>query len=775
MTTPHDFGGRIGRTYDESEPWWPEPTRAPDGAPNVMYVVLDDVGFGHLGCFGGLVETPNIDRLAENGLQFTKFHTTALCSPTRSCLLTGRNHHSNAMAGITEISTGFPGYNGSIPFESGFLSEMLVEQGYNTFAVGKWHLTPSEQTSAAGPFDRWPLGRGFERYYGFLGGDTDQYTPDLVSNNEQVTQPKSVEEGYHLTEDLADKAIECITDTHAVAPDKPFFLYFAPGACHAPHQVPTEWADKYAGKFDMGWDEAREAVLARQKEMGVIPEDTDLSPQNPDVKAWDSLSDEEHRLYARMMEVYAGFLSHTDHHIGRILDFIDELGELDNTLVLLVSDNGASAEGGHEGSVNESRFFNNVPEDLEENLAAIDDLGGPKFFNHYPWGWAWAGDTPFQRWKREVYRGGASDPLIVSWPLGIAARGEKRTQFVHAIDLVPTVLEALNLESPAEIRGVAQSPIEGTSFAYTFQHPDAPERHHIQYFEMFAQRAIYHDGWRAVSPWPFGTHITAADLSATTLEDANWELYHLAEDFSEAHDVADEYPEKVLELAQLWWTEAGRYNVLPLDGRGTERFADERPQIAKPRDSYVYYPGKQGVPSEAAVRVLNRSHTITADVVIPKGGAEGALLAHGSNCGGYTLFVKDEHLHFVHNYVGAEEYEVVSEEPIPEGEVTLKMEFEATGEPDVSNGKGVPATVRLFVDDEQVGEGDIPVTIPLLMALGGGLSCGRDHRNAVSSQYEAPFEFTGEITRVTVDVSGDLFADEQAHDEAELGNIMAHE
>ncbi|MDS0295265.1 arylsulfatase [Halogeometricum luteum] len=769
-----DFHGRIGRTYDESEPWWPEQNRAPDDAPNVLMVVLDDTGFGHVGCFGGLIDTPNLDRLAENGLQYNNFHTTALCSPTRSCLMTGRNHHSNGMAAITEISTGFPGYNGHIPHENGFISEMLVEEGYSTLALGKWHLTPAEAMSASGPYDRWPLGRGFERFYGFLGGDTHQYTPNLVYDNHQVDPPATPEEGYHLTEDIAQRAIEFIGDTKQVDPDKPFFTYFCPGAMHAPHHVPQEWIDKYEGEFDMGWDEAREQILARQKELGVVPEDTELSPRNPDVEEWDSLSEDEQKLYARMMEVYAGFLEHTDAQIGKVLDYLEELGELDDTLVLVsVGDNGSSAEGGPSGSVDENRFFNNVPESLEENLEAIDELGGPKYFNHFPWGWAWAGNTPFRRWKRETYRGGASNPLIVSWRNGIEAKGELREQFVHAIDIVPTILETVGIEAPDEVKGYSQSPIEGTSFAYTFDEPDAPEQHTTQYYEMLGTRAIYHDGWRAVHPWPFGEPITAEALSATSLEESGWELYHVEEDFSEAHDVADQYPEKVLELAQLWWTEAGKYDVLPLDGRATQRFVELRPEPGKRRDRYVYYPGGQYVPENAAVKVLNRDHSITADLTVPTGGAEGVLLAHGSLSGGYSLYVDDGRLRYVHNYVGVEEYQVVADESLPEGEVSVRMEFETTGEARPEEGKGVPGTVRLYYGDEQVGEGEVPVTVPITTGLTAGLSCGNDALNAVSDEYRdrTPFAFTGDIARVTVDVSGETFV----HDEKEMDKIMARE
>ena len=416
------FPGVIGRTFDASTPAWPKPLRAREGAPNVLFVILDDTGFGQLGCFGSPIRTPNLDRLAENGLRYSNMHTTALCSPTRSCILTGRNHHSNGMACITEGSTGYPGSNGYIPFENGFLSEILQQHGYNTYAIGKWHLTPAEQISAAGPYDRWPLGRGFERFYGFLGGETNQYYPELVYDNHQVEPPKSPEEGYHLTEDLVDKAIQFVADAKQAAPNKPFFLYFAPGAMHAPHHVPREWADRYKGAFDDGWEAYREKAFARQKELGIVPADAVLSRHDPDVKPWAECSAEERRLYARMMEVFAGFLEHTDFHIGRLLDFLGKVGELDNTIIMVLSDNGASAEGGPTGSVNENLFFNNVPESLETNLAAIDEIGGPTTFNHYAWGWTWAGNTPFRRWKRETYRGGISDPFIVHWPAGIKAK-----------------------------------------------------------------------------------------------------------------------------------------------------------------------------------------------------------------------------------------------------------------------------------------------------------------------------------------------------------------
>jgi len=506
------FPGVIGRTFDVSKPAWPAPNRAKDGAPNVLFIVLDDTGFGHLGCYGSPISTPNLNALAADGLRYNNMHTTALCSPSRSCMLTGRNHHSNGMSCITEGSTGYPGGNGNIPFENGMLSEILQQNGYNTYALGKWHLTPAEQTSAAGPYDRWPLGRGFERYYGFLGGDTHQYYPDLVRDNSQTEPEKTPEEGYHLTPDLVSRAKAMIADSKQVAPNKPFFMYFCPGAMHAPHHVPKEWADKYKGKFDAGWDAYREQVFAKQKELGILPSSAELSRHDPDVQDWKKLSADERRLYARMMEVFAGFLEHADHYIGELIAFLKDIGEYDNTLIMVISDNGASAEGGPTGSVNENKFFNNVPEDLKQNLSAIEDIGGPKYFNHYAWGWTHAGNTPFRRWKRETYRGGTSDPFMIIWPKGIKAKGEIRTQYCHAIDMVPTVLDALGIEAPVQIRGVTQSPLEGFSLKSSFDNPKAPSFHITQYFEMFGHRSLYHDGWRAVCPWP-GTSFTESGLT----------------------------------------------------------------------------------------------------------------------------------------------------------------------------------------------------------------------------------------------------------------------
>ena len=765
----HQFPGVIGRTADESEPAWLAPTRAPKGTPNVLFVVLDDTGFGQLGCYGSPIETPNLDELAKHGLRYNNMHTTALCSPSRSCIITGRNHHSNAMACVTEFSTGFPGYDGNVPFENGFLSEILLAQGYNTYMVGKWHLIPASQESAAGPYDRWPLGRGFERFYGFLGGDTSQWNPDLVYDNHQVEPPATPEQGYHLTPDLVDKATQFIADAKQVDPDKPFYLHFCPGATHAPHHVPKEWADKYAGVFDDGWDAYRERTFARQKELGVVPADCELSRHDPDVPDWGSLTPDQRRLYAREMEVFAGFLSHTDHHIGRLVEYLRSIEELDNTLIMVVSDNGASAEGGLTGTTNEAQFFNNCPEPVEDSLKVIDELGGPKHFNHYPWGWTFAGNTPLRRWKRETYRGGSSDPFIVHWPAKIEAQGEVRTQFADIIDMVPTVLDLLGIDPPATIKGVPQSPIQGVSFALTLNDGTAPSKHHTQYFEMIGNRAIYHDGWRAVCPWPgpsfaeaklpFGTAISADALSQ--LDASGWELYHVAEDFTESHNVAADNRDRLIALIGTWYAEAGKYNVLPVDGSALDRLLVERPLLAAPRDRYVYFPDTQSVPYFAGPKTLNRPHAITADVEIPTGGAEGVLLSQGAVPGGYSFFVQGGKLVYVHNYVGRDYFKVESEGALPEGRHKLRFEFEPTGDLNLLEGKGAPGRFQLYVDGSLVGETDVPYTTPMILNP-GALTCGANPGSSVTPDYVAPFRFTGTIHTVTVDVSGDLIVDTEA-------------
>jgi arylsulfatase len=750
---PNDppFKGKIGRTIDESTSDWPPLARAPKGAPNVLYIVLDDVGYAALGCYGSpICKTPHLDKLAKNGVRYNNFHTVALCSPSRSCFLTGRNHHSNAMACITEGSTGYPGSYGRVPLANGFLSEMLTPFGWTAFAIGKWHLTPAEDMNLACNRKWWPLGRGFDRFYGFLGGEVDQWTPWLTYDNHFIKPPKTPEQGYHNVPDLVDKAKEFIADLKQVAPERPFFMYFCPGACHAPHHAPKEWIAKYKGQFDAGWDDYREKTLANQIAMGICPPGTKLSPHDPDVTEWAKLTPEDKAVYAHEMEVYAAYLSYVDHYIGELIAFLEEMGQLDNTLIITVSDNGASAEGGPHGSFNENLFFNGVPDTVKQNLKHIKSWGDPTTYPHYSWGWAWATNTPFRRWKREVARGGTSDLCIVHWPKGIKAKDAIRQQFVHAIDLVPTVLDVLKMKNLTSINGVAQNPIEGVSFAQTFDDAKAKVPREAQYFEMFAQRAIYLDGWRAYAPWKFGDNITSKDLA-----NDKWMLFHIDTDFSESTDVAKANPGKLEELKQLWWAMASKYKVLPLDGRGIERLATPRPEMSGPRDKYVYFPGTGEVEASNAADVRNRSFSITAEVDIPKEGAEGVLLAHGSSFGGYTFFVKDGTLRYSHNYLGLEEQKVVSNQKVPSGQVTLKLEFEKTGNPDFKLGKGAPGNVRLFINGKQAGAGKIAVTCPLAYGLSGdGLSCGRDTLTPVSADYGYEFPFTGTIRRVVVDVGG---------------------
>jgi arylsulfatase len=683
------------------------------------------------------------------------------------------------MSCITEGSAGYPGSNGIIPFENGFLSEVLLMNGYNTYAVGKWHLTPSEQISASGPYDRWPLGRGFQRYYGFLGGDTHQYYPDLIHDNHQIDPPTTPEQGYHLTEDLVDKAIQFVGDSKQVAPDKPFFLYFAPGAHHAPHHVPKVWADKYKGKFDDGWDAYRDKVFKRQKELGIVAKNAELSRHDPDVADWNKLPANEKKLYARMMEVFAGFVEHTDHHIGRLLGYLEKLGELDNTLIMALSDNGASAEGGPHGSINENKFFNNVPESVEENLAALEELGGPKYFNHYSWGWTFAGNTPFRRWKRETYRGGVSDPFLVHWPKEIKSKGQIRKQFAHAIDMAPTVLDCLGIDPPEQIRGVAQSPIEGVSFRHTFDDAKAESKHETQYFEMFGHRSIYHNGWRAVCPYPgpsfkeapveLGTPINEDKLRE--LDARHWELYHVEEDPAETKNLAEKERARLIEMIAMWYVEAGKYQVLPIDSRLTLRLGDERPQLTRDRKKYTYFPHTSSVPESVAAAVLNRPHSITAHLDIPKGGAEGVIVAMGSGLGGFVLFIQDKKLYYVYNYVASQEFVISSEVDVPEGTIDVRFEFEPKGKPDVKKGKGTPGIAQLYFNKKLVGQGKLPVTIPLAFGLGGGLTVGRGAGSPISSRFRNPFEFTGTIKDVVIDVSGDLIVDK----ESEMRAVMARQ
>ncbi len=771
-TPGEPFPGAIGRTLSASTPAWPSKPAPPPGAPNVVVILLDDVGYGQLSAFGGPCRTPNIDAVAGRGLRYSNFHTTALCSPTRACLLTGRNHHTVGMSAITELALGFPAHDAVMGAEHGFLSEILVANGYNTFAVGKWHLTPPDETTAAGPFGRWPLGRGFERFYGFMGGDTDQWYPDLVHDNHAVRPPATPDEGYHLNADLADRAIDFISDAHTCAPDKPFFLWFATGAGHAPHQVEAEWVEDYHGAFDGGWDELRRQVYERQQAMGLVPAHAELPPRDPDVPAWDSLDDQARRMYARQMETYAGFISQTDHHIGRVLDAIERLGRLEDTIVVVMSDNGASAEGGVHGTRNETMFFNFAPNTLEDNLAVYDSWGGVDTFPHYSWGWTWAGDTPFRRWKRETYRGGVTDPCIVAWPARIAARGETRHQYLHAIDIAPTLLDAIGIEAPTTLAGVTQSPIEGASARASFDDPDAPAPRDTQYFEMFAHRSIYHQGWKAVCPFPgpslaegverghpFGSAVTEELLDQLDRDD--WELYHLETDPTECHDLATQEPERLAALVALWWSEAERLGVLPLAATDLDRLLARRPRVGGERNRFRFLPGGAPIPFVTAPSTQNRTHAFTAEVELPAG-AEGVLYHHGNRHGGFALVVEGGHLHYVHNYLGLERFTVTSAAPLPTGSSTLRAEIVATGPAQLLAGKGSPCEVRLYVDDRPVGFGELPHTVPAVYSMAGA-SCGQAWYDSVDpDRFQAPFAFTGTLHGVTLDLSGETLVDDRA-------------
>ena len=778
------FKGVINIDIRDSTPDWApfEPPQAPDGAPNVVYVVLDDVGFSAMSCYGGPIETPNIDRIAADGVRYTQWHTTALCSPTRSCLLTGRNHTRNSMACITEAALGFPNASGTIPPENGMLSEILGELGWNTYMVGKWHLCPSDEMNLAAPRRNWPSGRGFERWYGFLGAETNQWYPELVYDNHSVDPPKSPEDGYHFTEDITDKALEFIKDSKAIAPDKPFFLYYAPGACHAPHHAPREWIDRFKGRFDMGYEAMREQTLARQKTMGLVPQNTELPPLNPigttetrtgpddkpfpalDVtKPWDSLSNDEQRLFARMAEVYAGFLAHADHHLGRVLDYLEAAGQRENTLVILVSDNGASGEGGPDGSVNENLLFNGIPDNLQTNLAMLDELGGPKTYNHYTNGWAMAFNTPFKMWKRYELNGGTADPCVISWPAGIKARGELRDQYHHAIDIVPTILDCLDVEAPEAVKGHVQSALDGVSMRYSFADAAAAGVRTTQFYSMLGSRAIWHEGWKAVT-----THPTLSGWSNFNADE--WELYHTDVDRSELHNLAADNREKVRELQNLWFAQAGANDAFPLDDRSPLEIAlTERPQLAAPRDRYTYYPDIADVPETQAVNIHNRSYTVGALVDIPAAGAEGVLFAHGARFGGHALYVKDDRLHYVNSFVGMFEQKIDATEDLPTGEnLILSASFDKQGEDPPGVAAGI---LSLYYGDRKVGEGRIK-TQPGYFSLGGeGLCVGRDSGEPVTDDYpgESPYRFTGgAIRQVTVDVSGEPYLDMERHAQAML-------
>src|SRR3984957_10764051 len=754
---------------DSVSDWSPcEAPRAPEGAPNIVYIVLDDVGFSVMNSYGGPVPTPNLDRIVADGLRYTQFHTTALCSPTRSCLLTGRNHTRNSMACITEAAIGFPNASGVIPPENGQIQEILAARGWNTYMVGKWHLCPDAEMNLASSRRNWPTGRGFERFYGFLGAETNQWYPDLVYDSHPVDQPSLPQDGYHLTVDLTDKALEFIKDAKTIAPEKPFFLYYAPGACHAPHHAPTEWIDKFKGQFDVGYEALREQTLARQKEMGIVPPDTELPPINPigtpetrtgpngesfpalvASRSLGFLSPDEQRLFSRMAEVYAGLMAHADDQIGRLLDYLENTGQRENTLVIVISDHGASGEGGPNGSVNEMKFANGIPDSIEENLALIDELGGTKSYNHYPTGWAMAFNTPFKMWKRYEFNGGTSDPCIISWPKGITARGEIRTQYHHAIDLVPTLLDVVGITQPSEIKGYTQSAFDGVSMRYSFDDAKAKTTRRTQFYSMLGSRSIWHDGWKAVT-----THI--GTMGWGDYANDTWELYNIENDRSECHDLAAQEPGRLRDLVNLWYVEAGANIALPLDDPGpVEILTTPRPMLSAPRDQYTYYPGMAEVPESQAVNVRNRSYSIGALLDIPGPGAQGVLFAHGSRFGGHALYVKDGRLHYVYNFVGSIEQHITATQDIPVGEnVVLSASFDKDGEDPPGTATGM---LSLYHGDQKVGEGRIKTQPGKFSIAGEGLCIGRDSGEAVTDDYDgaAPWPFTGGTPhRVAVGVSG---------------------
>ncbi len=758
-----DFGGHIGRDWRDSTPWWPAEPQPPAGAPNVVLIVLDDVGFAQLGCYGSDIETPVLDGLAAGGVRLANFHTTSLCSPTRVCLLTGRNHHRSGMGRVADLAIGYPGYWGKPPRSNGYLSEILRAAGYATYAVGKWHLSPEDETNMAASRSTWPLARGFDRWYGFHGGETHQFVPALYHDNHCVRPPATIEDGYHLSADLADRAIEFLGDLRAVDADKPFFLYFATGACHSPHQPPAPWRDHYRGRFDQGWDAWREQTFGRQLAANLVPPETVLSQRPGWVPAWDSLSARDQQVAARFMECFAGFLSHADEQIGRVLDFLDDLGERDNTIVVVVSDNGASAEGGAEGSINDVRLVNLDPASSEEMFERIDELGGPRTHNNYPWGWTMAGNTPFRRWKREVHEGGVADPCIISWPAGDVDAGAIRHQFAHAIDVLPTVLELAQVELPATIDGIAQSPLDGTSLAYLLPASGeaAAERHQTQYFEMFGSRAIYRQGWKAVTFHPVGPLYDDQNPNAP-FDDDVWELYHVADDLSESRDLAEQHPGLLAELIELWWHEAARNQVLPLDNRVLWALVNPKPDRRAPRDVHRYFPGGAMVPESVAVNIRNRSHALIADVVVPDGGqADGVLLAMGCVLGGWSLHILNGRLRYVHNLYGRERHLVQSAEPVAPGAHHVELTF--------TKDDGLGGLAVLSCDGAEVARQQIPRFTPSgFNGVGVGLTCGYEWGPAVGDDYAAPLVFPGEIRYAAVETRGPVVRDPMAELEAIL-------
>lgn len=745
---------QIGLTYADSTPCPIETVKAPKGSPNVVFLVLDDIGYGGLGCFGGPVDTPNIDRLAQGGLRYTNFHTTGICSPTRACMLTGRNLHSVGVGSLMEFASGYPGYTTYLSKEAATMPEMLVKQGYDTYCVGKWHLAPSGSINAAGPYDQWPMSRGFERYYGFLESHTSQWYPDLVSGTTRISPPATPEQGYHLSKDLVNQSIQYISDGKSLQPDKPFFLYLAFGAGHWPHHVPNAYIEKYKGKFDMGWDAMRNETLAREKDLGVVPENTDLPQRDQWVKAWDSLTSDEKKVYARFAEVHAAYIDYTDEQIGRFLDYLEESGQLNSTMIVVISDNGASPEGDANGYTNAVMWTNSLSEggdssgfqqnflpirnitNVSTMLSKIDEIGGPLSYPTYPLGWAMADNTPNKLYKWTSHEGGTHDPMIIYWPDGIKDEGGMRSQFCHAIDIVPTVLEILNFDAPEVYNGVTQKPVEGISLAYTFANATEPTRKKVQYFEMMGTRAIWYNGWKAVA---FHHLETSPDFQNDT-----WELYNLTNDISEAHDLAAQYPAKLEEMQDRWWAEASKYNVLPLDDRSHSRYAALQERGIS---TFTYLPGVEKIMEPAIPDTYNSSYTLTAYVNNSWNDSQGVLFSIGGRFAGLSLYVKDRHLIFDYNLFGMKHYVITSQDEVPEGEATLGFEFKKTGR---WTGEGT-----LFINGKEVGSADITYTVPVRYSFEEGLEVGKDPQTSVSDDYQSPFEYNGDLEKVVMTVAND--------------------
>ena len=751
------FKGKMGLRPSDSAKDFPKEATAPKGAPNILLILTDDVGFGASSPFGGPIPTPTMDRIANAGIRFNRFHTTALCSPTRAALLTGRNHHSVATGGIMEIGVGYPGYNTLIPQSKRGLGDILKLNGYNTAWFGKNHNVPDWHTSQAGPFDLWPTGLGFEYFYGFVGGDTSQWAPAIVENTRPIEPPHD-DPNYNFDRDMADKAIGWLRMQHAMAPNKPFFAYYAPGTAHAPHHAPKEWIAKFKGKFDHGWDKQRELTIQKQKEMGIVPPNTQLTERSPGIDAWDSLNADEKKVFARMMEVYAGALAHADYQMGRLIDAIEEIGELDNTLIIYIQgDNGASAEGSRQGLLNEMTFFNNIKEPFEEVLRRMDELGGPKTFNHYPIGWAHAMNTPFQ-WTKQVasHFGGTRNGIAISWPKGIKAKGEMRTQFHHVIDILPTILEATGIPAPVSVYGVQQDPIEGVGMVYAFDDAKAPSRHTTQYFEMFANRAVYSDGWVATTtpttpPW------VSVAAAVDPIDGYEWELYNVAEDFSQANNLAKSNPEKLRELQRLFYIEAVKYNVLPLDNSKVERLdVRNRPSNIRGLNAFTYYDGMVRIPEGGAPDLKNKSFGISAVVDIPQSGAEGLLMTQGGRFAGLGLYVREGRPVFHYNLCGVERYTVAGADKLTPGRHVITVDFNYDGG---GVGKGGEAT--LTVDGKKVASEKLLRTIGYRMSLDETLDIGEDTGTPVSEDYHVPFKFTGKLEKVTIHIAEEKLTEAQ--------------